>query len=89
MLKTLDILIGATTVLLLFSMALTVITQMVTSILSKRGEHLLGGLASLLQLLGISSRDIAEQIARVRDDRRHAAPDDRLRSSRLAADDGR
>jgi hypothetical protein len=63
MLKTLDILIGATTVLLLFSMAVTVITQMVTSILSKRGQHLLGGLASLLQQLGIPSRDIAEKIA--------------------------
>jgi hypothetical protein len=63
MLKTLDILIGATTVLLLFSMALTVITQMVTSILSKRGAHLLAGLASLLQQLGIQSRDIAQQVA--------------------------
>src|SRR5580704_18062030 len=63
MLKTLDILIGATTVLLLFSMALTVITQMVTSILSKRGAHLLAGLASMLQQLGIQSRDIAQQVA--------------------------
>jgi len=64
MLKTLDILIGATTVLLLFSMAVTVITQAVTSFLDKRGKHLLAGLASLLQHLGIQSRDSAETIAK-------------------------
>jgi hypothetical protein len=64
MLKTLDILIGATTVLLLFSMAVTVITQAFTSILSKRGKHLLAGLAGLLQQLGIPSRDVAESIAK-------------------------
>jgi hypothetical protein len=63
MLKTLDILIGATTVVLIFSMAVTVITQAVTSLLNKRGKHLLGGLASLLQQLGIPSRDVAEKIA--------------------------
>jgi hypothetical protein len=64
MLKTLDMLIGATTVLLLFSMAVTVITQAFTSILSKRGKHLLAGLASLVQQLGIPSRDVAESIAK-------------------------
>ncbi|HXZ42855.1 MAG TPA: hypothetical protein VEG68_19105 [Terriglobales bacterium] len=64
MLKTLDILIGATTVLLLFSMAVTVITQAVTSLLDKRGKHLLAGLASLLQHLGIQTRDTAETIAK-------------------------
>lgn len=64
MLKTLDILIGATTVLLLFSMAVTVITQAVTSIFNKRGQHLLAGVANLLQQLGISSRDVAEQIGK-------------------------
>jgi len=64
MLKTLDILIGATTVLLLFSMAVTVITQAVTSFLDKRGKHLLAGLASLLQHLWIQSRDSAETIAK-------------------------
>ncbi len=63
MLKTLDILIGATTVLLLFSMAVTVVTQAVTSFFDKRGKHLLAGLAGLLQQLGISSRQTAEQIA--------------------------
>lgn len=64
MLKTLDILIGATTVLLLFSMAVTVITQGVTTLLDKRGKHLLAGLASLLQQLGIPSRDVSETIAK-------------------------
>jgi hypothetical protein len=64
MLKTLDILIGATTVLLLFSMAVTVITQAITSLLDKRGKHLLEGVASLLQQLGISSRNVAKQIGK-------------------------
>jgi len=64
MLKTLDILIGATTVLLLFSMAVTVITQAVTSFFNKRGKHLLAGVAGLLQHLGVSTRDVAEKIAK-------------------------
>lgn len=63
MLKTLDILIGATTVLLLFSLAVTVITEVVTNILGKRGAHLLNGLSSLLQQLGIPAKDTAKQIA--------------------------
>jgi hypothetical protein len=64
MLKTLDILIGATTILLLFSMAVTVITQAVTSMLDKKGKHLLAGLSSLLQQLGIPNADVAQTIAR-------------------------
>jgi hypothetical protein len=64
MLKTLDILIGATTVLLLFSMAVTVITQTVTSFFNRRGKQLLAGVASLLQHLGVSTRDVAEKIAK-------------------------
>jgi hypothetical protein len=63
MLKTLDILIGATVVLLLFSMAVTVITQAFTSFFDKRGKHLLAGLGSLLQQLGIESADTANKIA--------------------------
>jgi len=35
MLKTLDVLIGATTIILLFSMAVTVITQALTTFFSK------------------------------------------------------
>jgi hypothetical protein len=63
MLKTLDILIGATMVLLLFSMAVTVITQAVTSIGGRRGRHLKAGLAGLLQQLGIPTKDYALKIA--------------------------
>ena len=63
MLKTLDILIGATTVVLMFALALTVLTQAITSLLERKGQHLRSGLASLLQQLGIEQRPIAERIA--------------------------
>ncbi len=63
MLKTLDVLIGATTVLLLFSMAVTVITQAITSIAGRRGRHLRAGLTDLLEQLGIPAGDLAQGIA--------------------------
>jgi hypothetical protein len=63
MLKTLDLLIGATTVLLLFSMAVTVITQVITGIGGRRGRHLRAGLTSLLQQLGIPTDTLAKEIA--------------------------
>ena len=63
MLKTLDVLIGATTVVLIFSMAVTVITQAITSIRGRKGKHLAEGLADLLQQLDIPQRAIAEEIA--------------------------
>lgn len=63
MLKTIDLLIGATTVLLLFSMAVTVITQAITSIGARRGRHLRAGLADLLQQLGINSEQCAKEIS--------------------------
>ena len=63
MLKTIDILIGATTVLLLFSMAVTVITQVLTNLFQRQGRHLRDGLAVLLQQLGISDEKIAQTIA--------------------------
>jgi hypothetical protein len=63
MLKTLDILIGATTVLLIFALAVTVLTQAVTSLFSRKGAHLQAGLASLLQQLGIGEPEIAGRIA--------------------------
>ncbi len=63
MLKTLDILIGATTVVLIFSMAVTVITQALTTIIGRRGRHLRDGLADLLQQLGIYDRDTSSKIA--------------------------
>jgi len=63
MLKTVDLLIGATTVLLLFSMAVTVITQAITNLAGRRGRHLRAGLSDLLQQLGISSAECAQKIA--------------------------
>jgi hypothetical protein len=51
MLKSLDILIGLTIVLLALSMAVTLITQSITSILNSRGRHLKRGLVDLLQQL--------------------------------------
>src|SRR5271163_1970627 len=63
MLKTLDILIGATTVVLLFSMAVTVITQALNNLFHRRGKHLKAGLANLLQQLGIPTETCANDIA--------------------------
>jgi hypothetical protein len=63
MLKTLDVLIGVTTVLLLFSMAATVITQALSNMGGTRGRHLRAGLTGLLQQLGIPDGDYAKQIA--------------------------
>ena len=64
--KTLDILIGAATVVLLFSMAVTVITQAPNNLFHRRGRHLKAGLADLLQQLGISTRYTANRIASLR-----------------------
>lgn len=63
MLKTLDVLIGTTTVILIFSMAVTVITQAISSYFGRRGKHLKSGLADLLQQLGLPERKTAETIA--------------------------
>jgi len=63
MLKTLDVVIGATTVLLLFSMAVMVLTQAVTSVGGRRGRHLRSGLADLLQQLGIPAGELTKHIA--------------------------
>src|SRR4029453_17514422 len=63
MLKTLDVVIGATTVLLLFSMAAMVLTQAVTSVGGRRGRHLRSGLADLLQQLGIPDGEMTKHIA--------------------------
>ena len=51
MLKSVDVLIGLVVVLLALSMAVTVITQTVTSILNSRGRHLRRGLIDLLTLV--------------------------------------
>jgi hypothetical protein len=65
MLKTIDVLIGLSAVMLLLSMIVTVITQFVTTVLNSRGKHLLQGVADILQQIhpGVT-RDIAEEISR-------------------------
>ena len=63
MLKTLDILIGTTTVLLAFAMAVTVLTQAITTLFSRKGEHLKDGLTSLLRQLGIPTEAVAQEIS--------------------------
>jgi hypothetical protein len=50
-LKSVDVLIGLTVVLLALSMAVTVITQSVTALFNSRGRHLRRGLTDLLQQL--------------------------------------
>ena len=49
MLKTIDILVGFTTVMLVVSMAVTALTQIVIHITNCRGRHLLKGLTDLLR----------------------------------------
>jgi hypothetical protein len=64
MLKTIDIFIGLSLIMLLLSMVVTVITQAVTSLLNSRGKYLLVGVSDMLEQLhpGMTRR-IAEQIA--------------------------
>jgi len=50
-LKSIDVLIGLVVVLLALSMAVTVITQSITTIINSRGRHLRRGLIDLLQQL--------------------------------------
>jgi hypothetical protein len=64
MLKTLDILIGVATVMLLFSMAVTIVTQFVANLMQSRGKNLLEGLAGLLKQIDPKiSADAAKKIA--------------------------
>src|SRR5262249_50358016 len=48
MLKSLDILIGLAAVMLALSMAVTMVTQFVTTVVNSRGRHLRRGLADLI-----------------------------------------
>jgi hypothetical protein len=65
MLKTIDIFIGVSLVMLLVSMVVTVITRAVTTLLNSRGKHLLMGVTDILgQLDPGMKRQIAEEIAR-------------------------
>jgi hypothetical protein len=50
-LKSLDVLIGLTVIMLALSMAVTMVTQFVTSTINSRGKHLKGGLGTLINQL--------------------------------------
>lgn len=64
MLKSLDILIGLSVVMLVVSMAVTLVTQFFLTMMAARGRHLLRGLADLFeQLHPGSTRQHAESIA--------------------------
>jgi hypothetical protein len=64
MLKTLDILIGVATVMLLFSMAVTIVTQFVANLMQSRGKNLLEGLAGLLTQIDPNiGKEVADKIA--------------------------
>ena len=51
MLKSIDILIGLAVIMLVVSMAVTLITQAITSLLQSRGRHLLTGITDLFEQL--------------------------------------
>jgi hypothetical protein len=51
MLKSVDILIGLSVIMLVVSMAVTLITQAITNLLQSRGRHLLRGITDLLEQL--------------------------------------
>ncbi|MFN7993315.1 MAG: hypothetical protein U0Q18_06925 [Bryobacteraceae bacterium] len=59
MFKSIDVLIGLSLVMLVVSMAITMLTQAITSLLQSRGRHLLEGIARLTLKLdpGLSSDD--------------------------------
>jgi hypothetical protein len=67
MLKSIDVLIGLTVIMLALSMAVTVITQFAITVLNSRGRHLRRGLVDLLGLLdpalsGATARRIATAV---------------------------
>ncbi|QJD30495.1 hypothetical protein [Methylococcus geothermalis] len=65
MLKTIDILLGITVVMLIASMAVTVLTQLITDLANTRGKHLARGLGDLLRQIDPSlSSEMAEQVSR-------------------------
>ena len=71
MLKSLDVLIGLTVIMLVLSMGVTMLTQFVTTVLNSRGRHLKRGLVDLLNQLdaglgqkaGSAQQSIADRIA--------------------------
>lgn len=64
MLKTIDILLGVSVVMLIMSMAVTVLTQSVLGLLQSRGRNLLSGLSDLLQQIDPGlQREVVDRIA--------------------------
>jgi hypothetical protein len=64
MLKTIDVVIGLSVVMLLASLIVTVLTQFVTSVWNGRGRHLLQGIADLLRQVDPGmERAVAEEIS--------------------------
>jgi hypothetical protein len=71
MLKTLDVLIGLTVIMLVLSMGVTMLTQFVTTVLNSRGRHLKRGLIDLLnqidpalkQKIGTATESMAGRVA--------------------------
>jgi hypothetical protein len=65
MLKSIDVLIGLTVIMLALSMAVTVVTQFVTTVVNSRGHHLKRGLVDLLAQIDPSLRGkVGRQIAK-------------------------
>jgi hypothetical protein len=65
MLQAIDILLGLSVVMLVASMAVTVLTQFITSLSNSRGKHLARGLGDLLQQIDPQlERTIADQTAK-------------------------
>ena len=64
MLRTIDILLGVTVVMLIVSMCVTMLTQAVSHLRETRGKKLLGGLSDLLQQIDPAmARTVAEGIS--------------------------
>ena len=65
MLKSIDVLIGLSVVMLVGSFAVTLLTQILTSLANTRGRHLYRGLVDILQHIDPSfERKIAQEISR-------------------------
>ena len=65
MLKSLDVLIGLAVIMLALSMAVTMVTQFITTAINSRGQHLKGGLTTLInQLDPALGPKIADTIAK-------------------------
>jgi hypothetical protein len=63
MLKSLDVMIGLAMIMLALSMAVTVITQFVTTVTNSRGRHLRRGIADMLEQLDPALKNAATRAA--------------------------